>query len=110
MALADWDARLIAPEAALRMAGDWPVYYTLELAELSEYLSGQQDQWQINERCGKCHQSTGMLAYREAGMIETTPLDPPLTGPQTTIADRLSGVLRHMVTAHDWSLSGASHG
>lgn len=94
--LAEWDARLIDPERALWLAGDWPVYASHELAELSQYET-EPDRWQINLRCRKCDKSCGLLG---AGALVY----------QTTIGDLLSGVLRHMVSAHDWSLSGASNG
>lgn len=96
MALADWDQRLLAPGRALEMAGDWPVYATYDLAELSQF-EAQPDQWQINLRCRDCGQSCGMLA---TGAVAY----------QTSIGDLLSGVLRHLVTAHDFSLSGAPRG
>lgn len=99
MALADWDPRLITPERALQLAGDWPVYAGMTKAELSQFGS-QPDRMQINLRCRRCHQSCGLLSV-------------PRGGPQaddgylTSIGDLLSGVLRHLVTAHDLSLSGA---
>ena len=96
MALADWDPRLLSPERALWLAGDWPVYATYDLAELSQY-DAQPDQWQINLRCRKCDQSCGMLATGDLSY-------------QATIGDLLSGVLRHLVTAHNLSLSGAPDG
>lgn len=94
--LADWDPRLISPDRALMLAGDWPVYATYELAELSQFGTetdpGQPDQWQINLRCRRCEQSCGLLS--------------DATGPyQTNVGDLLSGVLRHLVMAHDLSLS-----
>jgi hypothetical protein len=94
--LADWDPRLISPEQALRIAGDWPVYASHEMASLSQF-GDQPDRWQINLRCLECGQSCGLL-------------DAPRQVYKTSIGDLLSGVLRHMVTAHDWSLSGATHG
>jgi hypothetical protein len=94
-----WDARLITPERVFELTRDWPLEYTRELAELSQFeMEGGgdplPDQWQINMRCGKCGQSCGMLADH--------------TGPlPTSIGDQASGVLRHMVMAHGTSLSGA---
>jgi hypothetical protein len=104
--LADWDARLLTPERALHLAGDWPVYYTIECAVLSQFnpeAGGEpmDDQWQVNQRCGKCDQSITMLA-RACHPVDT------VSGPHTTTADQLSDVIRHMVTAHNLSLSGAS--
>src|SRR5690348_3108211 len=95
MALADWDPRLIAPEHALHLAGDWMLYATWELAELGQFEGGT-DRWQINLRCRKDGQSVGMLGDG--------------TSFTTSIGDLLSGVLRHLVTAHDLSLSGAPRG
>ena len=97
--LADWDPRLITPARALELAGDWPLIATAELAELSQYETEgggppQADRWQINRRCAKCGQSVGMLGDDTPG--------PPM---QSTIGDDLSGVLRHLVMAHDVSLS-----
>ena len=102
--LADWDARLIEPERALYMAGDWPVYYTFARSSLAQFE--QEDRAQIYQRCGRCHQSITALAT-----TTEVPVMRELKGPQTTPADQLSDVLRHMVTAHDWSLSGGiQHG
>jgi hypothetical protein len=99
MALADWDARLLSPERALWMAGDWPLYATFEVAQLSQFEpegggDPQADQWQINLRCRKDNQSVAMLG--------------DATSFTTSIGDLLSAVVRHMVTAHDQSLSGGS--
>lgn len=105
MALADWDARLLSPERALALAGDWPVYAAYELAELSQFGDSQADRWQVNLRCRKCGQSCGLLG------IGHGPLGADLDHSyQTNIGDLLSGVLRHLVTAHDLSLSGATSG
>ena len=101
--LADWDARLLSPERALRLAGDWPLYATFEISLLSDY-GDQPDQWQINLRCRKCQQSCGLLA-NGSGTSSTV-----ITAAETSIGDLLSGVLRHLVTAHDLSLSGGSDG
>jgi hypothetical protein len=97
MALADWDARLISPERALRLAGDWPVYATAELAELSQFGPEQADRMQVNLRCRKDGQSVGLLGA-------------PGVTYETSAGDLLSAVLRHLVTAHDLPLSGASDG
>jgi hypothetical protein len=102
--LADWDPKLISPERALRLAGDWPLYYTAEKSALSQF-GGQRDQMQINQRCGKCQQSITALAHGH-----DVPDLTGLAGPPTTTADQLSDVLRHLVTAHDISLSGATDG
>lgn len=109
--LSDWNAALLSPERALRLAGDWPTYATAELAELSQFQMegggpGQRDRYQINMRCGApsfghpermCEQSCGLLA-------EIAPGAPPVL---TSIGDLLSGVLRHMVMTHDVPLNGA---
>jgi hypothetical protein len=127
MALADWSARLMPPERALHMTGDWPLTVSYELAELSQFETEgapepQPDQWQINLRCAtvkgwrlggtaeagqhnagldrkvRCEQSCGMLAASDHSAI-------------LTIGDTfMSGVLRHMVTAHGAVLSGAGDG
>lgn len=107
MALADWDRRLITPERALELAGDWPVYYTVAKAELSQFGELQADQWQINQRCGKCDQSIALLASGRADILANLTAGTFETGPHTTTGDQLSDVLRHLVTAHDLSLSGA---
>lgn len=94
--LADWDARLITPARALELAGDWPLIATAELAALSQYEGdmSQADRWQINLRCAKDDQSVAMLG-------DDTPGPPQ----QTTLGDLLSGVLRHLVMAHELSLN-----
>jgi hypothetical protein len=119
MGLRDWQDKLISPQRALELTGDWPLTATYELAELSQFEgeTGPQDerpdQWQINLRCSTlkgfkldnpggaaelerkaCGQSVGMLAAAGQGFT-------------TSIADLMSGVLRHQVTAHNLSLSGA---
>jgi hypothetical protein len=104
MALADWDPRLMSPERALHLAGDWPVYYTAGKAELFQFGS-QPDQIQLNQRCGKCHQSITALLQ-----VTDVPDLVGLKSPETTTADQLSDVLRHLVTAHDIPLSGAPDG
>jgi hypothetical protein len=98
MALADWDPRLISPERALRLVGDWPVYATAELAELSQFTPegggpAAADRLQHNLRCGHCGQSVTLLA--EAPQLSTT------------TAEQMSAVLRHVVMAHDLPLSAA---
>jgi hypothetical protein len=109
MPLSDWNARLLTPERALRLTGDWPFYHTLQLARLSQFEmeggGGQiPDQWQVNLRCGKpdCMASiTMVLATRE--------LDPDTghAGNLLDVGTVMSAVLRHLVTAHDVSLSGS---
>lgn len=117
MGLAQWNDRLMSPERALRMTGDWPLAASYELAERSQFdgdgagpARAEADQWQINLRCSSakgwkygqppppapvaCGQSCGMLADQTGAYV-------------TDIADLMSGVLRHMVTAHDYPLSGA---
>jgi hypothetical protein len=108
--LADWNDRLLSPERALRMAGDWPVWASAELAELSQFQMegggpGQADRWQINLRCGAERHGGGAVCGQSCGMLgENTGAAPVLT----SIGDLLSGVLRHMVMAHDQPLNGAS--
>ena len=92
--LADWDPRLITPARALELAGDWPLIATAELAQLSQFEGDQADRWQINLRCAKDDQSVGMLGDDMPG--------PPA---QTTLGDLLSGVLRHLVMAHELPLN-----
>lgn len=92
--LADWDARLITPARALELAGDWPLITTAELAQLSTQQDGGTDRWQINLRCAKDDQSVAMLGDDTPG--------PPA---QTTLGDLLSGVLRHLVMAHELPLN-----
>jgi hypothetical protein len=102
--LADWDARLLTPARALELAGDWPVYADLELAELSQFepeAGGKTlaDRWQVNMRCRACRQSCGQLgAWGADGYVPAA----------TSIGDLLSGVLRHMVMAHDQALSAGA--
>lgn len=102
MALADWDARLLSPGRALELAGDWPLYATYELADLAQY-GDQPAWWQINLRCRKDGQSVGLLARGQSEGVA-------LYAESTSIGDLLSGVVRHMVTAHDLALSGANRG
>ena len=107
--LADWDARLIAPETALRLVGDLGVYFTCQRADLAQFEpegggARQADQLQINMRCGQCHQSIVLLAT--AGAAE-----PEVSGAETSIGDLISDILRHRVMAHDQPLSGGkAHG
>lgn len=108
MAEAVWDPRLITPGRALELAGRHPLYATFQLAELSQfepdgYAAAQAgadgrlpDQWQINLRCKDDDQSVGLLA------TGTETFD-------TSIEDLLSGVLRHLVMAHNVSLSGGGN-
>jgi hypothetical protein len=104
MPLADWDARLMSPARALELAGDWPVFFDLELAELSQFEpeagSGTlADRWQVNMRCARCRQSCGQL-----GAVQAAGFAPA----RTSIGDLLSGVLRHMVMAHDQAVNAAA--
>lgn len=119
MGLREWSGRLLAPQRALELTGDWPLTATYELAELSQFegesgpADERPDQWQINLRCSTlkgfkldnpaasaglpavaCGQSVAMVAA--AGQAFTT-----------SIGDLMSGILRHAVTAHNLSLSGA---
>jgi hypothetical protein len=106
MALADWDRRLISPEAALWIVGDQPVYFTCERAELSQFEPEgggprRPDQLQINMRHGGgCGQSVCLLA------ADPDPTAPRLQGAATTQGDLITAILRHLVTAHDQPLSG----
>lgn len=112
--LSDWDARLIDPERALWLAGDWPFALDVQLAELSQFEgeaggSIQPDQRQANLRClavahnhpdRVCDQSIIMLARQGDGMRQAAT--------NTSVGDLLSAVLRHMVMAHDVPLNGGS--
>lgn len=104
MALRDWDRRLITPESALWLTGDHGVYFTAEVAELSQFApeggARQPDQVQINLRCAECRQSVTLLAAIADLMA------PRVEGQPTTLGDLMSDILRHQVTAHDQSLSG----
>lgn len=91
--LADWEPQLITPARALELAGDWPLIATAELAGLSQFEGGI-DKWQINLRCAKDDQSVAMLGDDTPG--------PPM---QTNLGDLLSGVLRHLVMAHELPLN-----
>jgi hypothetical protein len=112
MPLSDWDPRLISPERALRIAGDWPFYHTLELARLSQFeMEGGgaplPDQWQLNLRCGKPECMASITK-----VLDTQQLNPD-TGHAGDLLDAgtlLSAVLRHLVTAHDVPLSGSGEG
>ena len=106
MALADWDPRLMTPARALALVGDWPLYASVDVAELSQFEpegggARQADRLQVNLRCGQCSQSAAMLAAGNAASLEAVPFT-------TTMADLLSAVLRHLVMAHDVSLSAAA--
>lgn len=89
-----WDERLITPDRAFALAGEWPLFASYELAELSQFGPEQIDRVQNNLRCGRCKQSVALLG--EGG-----------TAGETTVAELLAGVLRHLVMAHDVPLSGA---
>lgn len=96
MSLADWDRRLMTPERALRMVGDWPVYFDYGLSALSQFAPegggpAQADRFQVNMRCCNDAQSAAMVSDGTVAV--------------TTIGDLLSAVLRHMVTAHDLPLN-----
>ena len=120
MALADWDPRLMTPARALALVGDWPAYASVDLAELSQFEPEgggprQPDQWQAHLRCGQCHQSVTMLASFQTvtglanGLASVLAAGPPaMHGDATTMGDLLSAVLRHLVMAHDVSLSAAA--
>jgi hypothetical protein len=109
MALRDWDKRLITPETALALTGDRGVYFTAEVAELSQFApegggARQADQVQVNMRCAECRQSITLLAAADL-------MAPRAEGQPTTLGDLMSDILRHQVTAHDQSLSGGKgHG
>ena len=105
MALADWDPRLMTPARALALVGDWPFYGSLDVAELSQFEPEgggprQPNQQQMHLRCGHCHQSMWLMAGSSASG--------PLQSAMTTNGDLLSAVLRHLVMAHDVSLSAAA--
>jgi hypothetical protein len=104
MALADWDARLITPARALELAGDWPVWMSAEWADLAQFETEggavQASRWQLNMRCGKCGQSCGLLTQAKPGLLA-----PSFERADTSPGDLLSGVLRHMVMAHDVPLN-----
>lgn len=115
---AQWNDKLLPAARALEMAGDWPLTATHEVAELSQFENegGRpplDDQWQINLRCSTvrgwklddpegsaalprvaCGQSVAMVAAKDQSFT-------------TSINDLLAGVVRHMVTAHNLSLSGS---
>lgn len=76
-----WDERLITRTRALELAGHWPLYLDAGPVVLL--------------RCGRCHQSCGAFDSLIA---------------QTTVEEILSGVLRHLVMAHDVALSGVDNG
>jgi hypothetical protein len=115
--MAQWNDRLLPAARALEMAGDWPLTATHEYADLGQFENEAgrpplESQWQINLRCSTvkgwklddpdgsallprvaCEQSVGMLAAKDQSFT-------------TSISDLLAGVVRHMVTAHNLSLSG----
>ena len=107
--LSDWDPRLISPERALRLTGDWPVRVTCEYALLSQFEPegggpGQQpDRVQVNLRCGRCDQSVMLLGSGAPGELLI-----PVAAVATTAAEIMSAVLRHLVMAHDQPLSAAA--
>jgi len=107
MPLRDWDSRLITPESALWLTGDRAVFFTAEVARLSQFEpegggAAQRDQIQLNMRCRECGQSITLLA------AEPDITAPRVEGGDTTAGDLISDILRHQVTAHDQSLSGGS--
>jgi hypothetical protein len=78
-----WPEKLITQAEAFVLAGNWPVYAWVE----------PNDAYEVSLRCEKCNQSCGQL--RHGGSAYNGSLD-----------EMLSMVLRHMVMAHDVSLSG----
>lgn len=110
MPLRDWDSRLITPESALWLTGDRAVFFTAEVAQLSQFAPegggpAQPDQIQLNMRCRECGQSITLLA------AERDLTAPRVAGGDTTAGDLISDILRHQVTAHNQSLSGGkAHG
>ena len=114
-----WNNRLLSPERALALAGNWALTATYENAELSQFENEAgrpplEDQWQINLRCSiqkrwkfgpenaeanaelervACGQSVAMLAAHGESFT-------------TSVNDILAGVVRHMVMAHELALSG----
>lgn len=105
-----WDPRLLSPERALALAGTAGIYAGVDYAALDQFAAedgrpAQPGRWQVNLRCGLCHQSCGLL-----GTLDVQPgatLIRAVNYEATSITDLLAGVLRHLVMAHDVSLSGA---
>lgn len=100
--MATWDNRLITPEGQYRLIAEWPVYFDVQTAELSQFEqegggAAQADQVQGNLRCGHCGQSCAMIPRAVVPVM-------------ASMGDLAAGVLRHMVMAHDVPLSGANGG
>lgn len=81
-----WDPRLITPERALALTMGTPLWL--------DVCTDDRGQLQAHLRCIRCGQSTGLYWSAAA--------EPMLTSTD----DVVSGVLRHLVVAHDQSLSG----
>jgi hypothetical protein len=115
----NWNDRLLPAERALDLAGDWPLTATYELSELSQFegesgpADERPDQWQINLRCATLRR----MKLDDPGQWATLPVEPcgqsvamlAAAGQSftTSISDLLAAVVRHQVTAHNLSLSGA---
>jgi hypothetical protein len=80
MTRARWDRRLISAERAINLAGDWTIRFT------------PLEDGTFHAICEQCGQSCGQF-YKADALLETSP------------ADLLSAVLRHMVMAHDVPLN-----
>lgn len=85
-----WDERLITRERALELAGRWPVYLEFDEIRAATYL-----------RCCRCDQSCAAFEFGPGRSLNLL-----ASRSETNVDDVLSGVLRHMVMAHDVQLSG----
>lgn len=104
-----WDSRLITPARAMELAGDHGIYASIGYAQLSQFgredgAPAQPSRWQVNLRCGPCHQSVIQLATMDVEPGST--LIRSVNYDAVTPAELLTAVLRHLVMAHDVSLSG----
>jgi hypothetical protein len=114
--LADWDPRLLAPETALHLTGDWPIYVSCERADLGQFdmegggPSPQGAQWQVNLRCA-APPCNGRSITLLASVPESEIRDGSIAGAPTDLGELMSAILRHLVMAHDQPLSGGkAHG
>jgi hypothetical protein len=108
VALADWDPRLMSPERALRLVGDTRLYIGIGMARLSQFApegggEAQPDRMQVNLRCQADGQSVMLLADSSDLVLADNVTS-------FTMGEMLSAVLRHLVMAHDVSLSGSPDG
>lgn len=86
----EWNSKLITPECALRLTMGTQLW-----VDVSRNSKGD---FQAHLRCNRCGKSAGMFWSEGASAPMLTSTD-----------DIISSVLRHLVMAHDISLSGSKN-